>query len=162
MSRKQARADRKHEKQLKNQEKSARLVQIVKEDIRPRVEFDLPSHKTPRSSEDPVSIMQMRMEYNIMQFADREGMWSWGQGRDWCHQNHRSGNACVIRSTMIEMSGLYWHEILSQTTGGRDRRKKHHSHDWNSICDEAQNRWLKHTTVIIAKFARGVRHFELA
>ncbi len=44
---------------------------------------------------------------------------------------------------MSEMSRLTWAEILSQTTGGRERRKKHHVQSWDSICPEAQARWIE-------------------
>ncbi len=44
---------------------------------------------------------------------------------------------------MIEMSGLYWYEIMAQTTGGNERHKKHHSQPFDSICNEAQDRWIE-------------------
>ncbi|MGO7087764.1 hypothetical protein AB9E14_06225 [Rhizobium leguminosarum] len=142
MGRKQARIDRRLEKQIRQQEKAARLVEAVKADHAPRIQFDPDEDKAPRTAEDPQSIMRMRMEFRIHDYSDRNGEWSWGQARDWCDAGYGPENACIVRATMIEMSGLYWHEIMAQTTGGKRRRKKHHPQSWDSICAEAQERWF--------------------
>ncbi|WP_019564360.1 hypothetical protein [Agrobacterium sp. 10MFCol1.1] len=143
MSKKEARIERKLAKQLKEQEKSARLkVQVESQQV-PRAEANPITEKLPRSERDPVSIMQMRMEYRIHEHADREGAWSWGEQRNWCHSSYGPDNACVVRATMIAMSGLHWHEIMSQTTGGNDRHKKHHAQSWDTLCPEAQERWME-------------------
>lgn len=41
---------------------------------------------------------------------------------------------------LCEMQQLTWGEILSQTTGGRDRHKKHHSQDASSLTGAARKR----------------------
>ncbi|TIM94396.1 MAG: hypothetical protein E5Y34_30910 [Mesorhizobium sp.] len=143
MSKREARLDRKLEKLLKDQQKAVRLIEVVKAEQEPRVEFQIAEQKAPRSSEDPVSIMQLRMEYRVIDHADRHGEWAWGQPRNWCDPTYGAGNACLIRSTMIEMSALYWSEILAQSTGGKERHRKHHPQSWDSLCQEAQERWLE-------------------
>jgi hypothetical protein len=143
MGRREARIERNNKKILDQQEKNARLVEVVKSDHVPRIEVSVSSAETPRAAEDPGSIMQMRMMFKMLECADRTEQWSWGQGRNWCSPEHSAENACAIRSFMIEMSALYWHEIHSQTTGGRERHRKHHAQSWDSICDEAQRRWLE-------------------
>ncbi len=143
MSRKAARIARKNEKKLRDQEKNVRLIAQVVEDHTPRVSKAVSEDSTPRSIEDPQSIMKMKMEYNILDCSDRKDAWSWGQNRNWCETHNDAENSCAIRSTMIEMSALYWSEIYSQTTGSKERHKKHHSQSWDTICEEAQNRWIE-------------------
>lgn len=144
MGKREARIARQNQKILDRQEKGARLVEAVIEDMRPRMIDIVESSTTvPRTLENPKSIMQMRMEYRMMDSADRFGSWSWGQNRDWCAPAYGPENACTVRSLMIEMSGLYWHEIYDQRTGGKDRHRKHHSQSWSSLCTEAQERWLE-------------------
>ena len=143
MSRRQARIDRKNEALLRQQEKTARLVEVVKSDQAPRSAFAVNDDKSPRASANPNSIMQMQMSYRILDYSDRDGEWTWGEKRNWCGTEHGPQNACMVRATMIEMSGLKWSEIFAKTTGGRDRHKKHHSHSFETICDEAQSRWIE-------------------
>lgn len=143
MSRRQARIDREVEKELKAKQKSARLVKGFESQQRPRSEYEPSPRKIAGHTINPDSFMQMRMEYRLLDAADRDGSWSWGEHRDWCDPDIGSNNACIVRSTMISMSGLYWHEIIAQTTGSRRRRKKHHSHSFSDIDDEAQTRWLE-------------------
>lgn len=143
MGRRQARIDRQVEKLVRQQEKAARLVVKVEAEQKPRQAFLPDTAKTPRATVDPGSIMQMRMEYRIHDYSDRTGTWNWGEQRDWCHSDYGPQNSCVVRATMIEMSGLFWHEIMAQTTGGKERHKKHHSQLFDSICGEAQTRWIE-------------------
>ncbi len=143
MSKREARIARQNEKRLREAEKSARLVEVVVADMVPRTLADPETSAVPRASENPSSIMSMKMEYRIIDHSDRDGSWTWGQARNWCDPSHSPENACLIRSTMIQMSGLYWHEILAQTTGGRDRHRKHHPQSYDSICSEAQSRWIE-------------------
>lgn len=143
MSRKEARIARQNEKHLKNQEKKARFVESVATGREPRIFVELDEAKSVRAGVNPESIMQLGMSYKLFDFADRDGVWSWGQARNWCSADARAGAGCVVRATMDEMSRLTWSEILAQTTGGKDRHKKHHSQPWDSLCDEAQNRWIE-------------------
>lgn len=144
MGKREARIARQLEKQLREQEKKARLVEKVEADPAPRVAFEPATTKLPRADKDPGSIMQMRMEYRIHDYADRKDAWSWGEPRDWCDTKaYGPENACMIRGTMIEMSGLYWHEIMAQTTGGANRHRKHHDQGFDTLCPEAQLRWIE-------------------
>ena len=143
MSRKEARIARKIQKQLKDNEKKARLVEAVAVDHEPRVLIEPDGTKSVRAGASPDSIMQMSMAYRLFDYCDRDGAWSWGQVRNWCSTDARAGAGCAVRAAMDEMGRLTWSEILSQTIGGKDRHRKHHSQTWDSLCGEAQERWLE-------------------
>lgn len=143
MKRREARIARQHVRALKNKEKHARFVEGVVSEHSPRALFDPDHSRTARSRANPDSIMQMQMSYDLFECAYREGAWSWGQDRNWCSPEARASANCLVRRTMGEMGQLNWAEILSQTTGGRDRHKKHHAQSWDRICPEAQGRWIE-------------------
>jgi hypothetical protein len=126
MSRKEARIARKIQKKLKDNEKKARLVEAVAVDHEPRVLIEPDGTKSVRAGASPDSIMQMSMAYRLFDYCDRDGAWSWGQVRNWCSPDARAGAGCAVRAAMDEMGRLTWSEILSQTTGGKDRHRKHH------------------------------------
>lgn len=142
MGRREARIARKNEKLLKDSEKKARLIEAVNLEQHPRASFDPEDGKKARAEATPESIMQLPMAFRLFELADRDGQWSWGQLRNWCTPEARGGAGCVIRASLNDMSHLTWSEILSQTTGGRERHRKHHSQSWDSLCQEAQERWL--------------------
>ena len=143
-TKREARIARQNEKKLEHQEKSVRLVEAVIAEQTPRLASDPASPHAPRIAGDPSqSIMQMRMEYQMFQDADRDGAWTWGQSRNWCLNDREPHAACLIRSTMIQMSALNWHEISAQMTGGYERHRKHHEQSFDSLCDEAQKRWIE-------------------
>ena len=143
MGRREARIARKVQKQIKENDKKARLVEAVKADNKPRVLVEPEDSKFVRVAATPASIMQMKMSFKLFEYADRVGEWSWGQRRNWCSPDAREGAGCAIRLTMNEMSQLSWAEILAQTTGGKERHKKHHPQSWDSLCNEAQERWME-------------------
>jgi hypothetical protein len=142
MGRREARIARKYEKQIKENEKKARLVETVALQHQPRASFDPDDTKKARAEATPESIMQLPMAFRMFDFADRDEQWSWGQLRNWCSPEAKGGAGCVIRVALNDMSRLTWSEILSQTTGGRERHRKHHGQSWDSLCQEAQERWL--------------------
>lgn len=142
MGRREARIARKVQKQIKENDKKARLVEAVAAVSQPRVLLEPETSKSARTAATPESIMQMKMSFRLFEYADRDGEWSWGQERNWCSQQAKDGSGCAIRLTMNDMCQLTWAEIFSQTTGGKDRHKKHHSQSWESICNEAQQRWI--------------------
>lgn len=144
MGRKEARIARKIERQVRDSEKRARLIGAVPDSKVPRASIEINDSRSARAVASPESIMQMRMAYKLFDYADRVGSWSWGQARNWCTPEAMAGSGCVVRTALAEMSNLTWSEILSQNTGTRRRRrKKHHSQSLDSICDEAQARWLE-------------------
>lgn len=143
MGRRDARIARKNIKQLKEKEKKARLVETVLSDSLPRMPEAPDNSKEPRAAETPDSIMQMPMTFSMFGHADRDGAWSWGQERNWCSPATRLAGLCTVFSTMTEMSKLTWAEIYSHTTGIKERHKKHHSQSWDSLCLEAQERWVE-------------------
>lgn len=145
MTKKEARIARKLEKSLEEQEKSKKLVRAlyaVSEDAQPRVVHTPKEDNTPRTSENPDSIMEMLFSFNCETIADREDAWSWRQQRDWVSYFNSEGKPCDVTNCLNGLSGLKWSEIISQTTGTkRKRRKKNHSQAYSSICSEAQKRW---------------------
>jgi hypothetical protein len=72
-------------------------------------------------------------------FADRvhSGSWTWMSG-DESHE---------VLDFLCSIGNLTWSEIKGQMTGGKSgRHKKHHHHEFSSLCKEAQDRLaeLKH------------------
>lgn len=143
MGRKEARVERRLQREVDQKRKSARLVEAVQVAQIPRVAEGVYTSSAPRVAADPLSYMQMNMEYRLLEKADRKDSWSWGQHRDWCAPGRQGDAHCEIKSTMIYMSALRWHEIHSQMTGGGERHRKHHSQSFDSLCDEAQARWIE-------------------
>lgn len=143
MSRKEARLAREAERQIKQNSKNVRLRKVVEEDRSPRVDLKPTEERTPRAVESQDSIMQSRMSFKMFDYADREGCWSWKQERNWCTPAARTGAGCIMRNSLNELSNSTWAELLSHTTGGRKRHKKHHSQQWDTLCDEAQSRWIE-------------------
>ena len=140
MGKREARIERKLQKALEQKAKNVRLREIVAAEATPRVIENPTSERSPRATASPQSLMQMRMEYRILDSADRDGSWTWGQGRNWCSPEFNNDQSCTVRATMIAMSALYWHEIHAQVSGGHN---KHHTQSWDSICREAQDRWIE-------------------
>ena len=157
MSRREARLARDAERLLRQAEKKARLAASVEHAGSPRVSSLPDSRRKARATEEPNSIMQMQMSFSIFEHADREQSWSWGQARNWCTVESRSGGGCLIRTTLESMSRLTWAEILAQTTGGRERHNKHHGQSVDSLCAEAQERWehLERTEGELFRFRVG-------
>lgn len=119
-------------------------MEAVADDVSPRVLVAPLEEKVARAEADPASIMRKRLSYKLFDYADKAGAWSWGQDRNWCTPEARSGAGCTVRNALAEMSRLTWSEVLDQTTGTkRRRRKKHHAQPLNSICEEAQERWTE-------------------
>jgi hypothetical protein len=121
-----ARVERALLKQVKNQEKSARLVQ--------RIKAELPSPRTVRVGADPDSIYQMQMEWT-KERADCEGNWTWGprQWEVWEWDN-------ILAPKLSNFKSMKWREIEAAITDSGHRM--HHSMPIEVICDECQTRLL--------------------
>lgn len=130
---KPSRAERKALRQKRREEKAVRLKERpeVKEAVRMRM--DPASKKGPRRSEDPKSIMQLRVTWSD-QRADRSGSWTWGP-REW----DSSTWSAVIYPKLEEWEKLKWSEVCSFTSGSG--HYLHHSQDLESIVKEARERW---------------------
>jgi hypothetical protein len=122
-----ARIARSLEKQLKAQEKSARLVD--------RVKAEIPPTRTVRLGVNPNSIYQMEMDWSE-DGADRQDHWSWGP-RDWA-QDAWDG---VIFPKLSSFETMKWFEIEAAVTDSGHRM--HHSMEIETICDECQTRLLE-------------------
>lgn len=137
---KQARIDRQLAKEAARQSKQARLLERVASDVEPRASYN--PRKSIRQGADPASIMQMQMTFDAHGSADRQGVWSWGQDRNWCSgATCKSEDRCEILSTMLSMSALKWFEIMQQSSGGH---QKHHDQELSTITPEAKERWTDH------------------
>ena len=123
-SRREARIARAAEREAANQEKSARLAAQV----------EIPD-RTPRAGADPNSIYQMSVEWTL-DWADRDGSWSTGTGRDWSGEQW---NEHVVPK-LTEWVKLTWAEIdkFSSDSG----HKMHHNMDTDAIIEEAQLRLI--------------------
>lgn len=106
---------------LKQQEKSARLIERVKVDF------------VPRLGADPKSIFHMQMDWHC-NCADRAESWSWGQPREWGEEAWTG----IIEPKLKEFEKLQWKEIDKFTTP--NGHKSHHSMDVEDIDDEPQTR----------------------
>jgi hypothetical protein len=122
-----ARIAREIESQLKQQEKNARLVARIKD--------ELPNPRTVRLGANPQSIYQMLMTWAAHE-ADREGHWTWGprvwDDRDWNE---------IILPKLHHFEKMFWHEIESATTS--NGHYMHHSMPIETICNECQTRLIE-------------------
>ena len=135
----QKKEQRRKVKDAHNNAKKARLLARPEFSRSPRVQADVPFEgKTPRVTQDPDSIMSCLMEWNRSQ-ADRDGIWSWGQPRDWNEEDWHG----IMHPNLCEFERLTWAEILAQETGNKKRHKKHHDMDVFDIIPEAGDRWLE-------------------
>ncbi len=105
------------------------------------------NQKYPRTQVLPISQKQIRQlrslgsSNNLLMewdnnFADLDGVWSWGIKRDWGEHNWKN----TLMPFLSEMEKLYWCDIKTQTASGH---KKHHSMDLDSIVKEAQERLVE-------------------
>ena len=131
-NKREARVARRLEKQLRQQEKSARFRERPENLEAVRVAA-APRDRSIRLGANPGSIYQMMMEWTH-DYADRKGEWSWGQARDWGYQAWSQ----VIRPKLAEFEKLKWAEIEAFLTGTGHRM--HHSMEVNNICTESQKR----------------------
>ena len=123
-----ARIARAVEQKLKKQEKSARLVERIKDEI--------PERRTVRAGLDPTAqIYQMQMDWSLDE-ADREGDWSWGP-RDWTQDAWDS----VIAPKLTSYQTMLWREIEAAVSDSGHHM--HHPMPIDVICDECQTRLLE-------------------
>jgi hypothetical protein len=122
-----ARIARGLEGQLKNQEKSARLVE--------RVKAEIPVGRTIRVGVDPSQIYQMHMDWSDAE-ADRAGSWTWG-AREWSQEAWDG----VIGPKLANFKTMLWRELEAAITDSGHRM--HHSMAVEVICDECQTRLLE-------------------
>jgi hypothetical protein len=111
--------------ELKQKEKSARLVA--------RVRADLPPERVPRFGADPGSIFQMQMAWQC-DSADRAESWSWGQAREWGDEAWNTD----IEPKLNEFAKLLWREIDDFVTSSG--HKAHHAMPVENIDTEPQAR----------------------
>jgi hypothetical protein len=127
VSRREARIAREVARELKEKEKSARLVAHVK--------AALPAPRTPRLGANPESIYDMLMEWSADD-ADRVGDWTWGP-RDW----EQDAWDTIILPKLQSFQTMRWREIEAAISDGGHRM--HHPMPIDVICDECQSRLLE-------------------
>ena len=139
MSKKEARLQRKLEKLVKNQEKNIRLssnIEIKEKYIR--------SNSKPLIKKEPRCINQDGYREYFFAWcdtiADVEDVWSWGEVRQWTNDEYTQ----MIKPHMDSYNNNSWAEVESQTYNGAGgfRKPLNKYQALDSICDEAQLRWL--------------------
>lgn len=100
----------------------------------PRVGPVKPAGKAPRRGADPNSIFQQQMTWCHSR-SDCEGQWNWGEPRSWATDEWDD----EIEAPLNSLSASTWAEISTMISNGHF---KHHSQSIESICKEAQDRWL--------------------
>lgn len=136
MSRKrEARLARKLAKEIRNDEKSARLRELP-EDRVVRSEYAKDAGKEVRVGANPGSIYGMHVSWTCDD-PDRDGQWESGTLRDWGEEAWQQD----IVPKLNEFSKLTWAEVesMSSDTGHR----MHHLMDTEAIADEAQYRLVE-------------------
>jgi len=136
-SRREARIARRLADEIRQKEKSARLVVRVGDE--PKV----------RQGANPASIYDMQMRWSAGS-ADRDGDWPWG-ARDWT-QSAWDG---VILPKLKNFETMMWKEIEASTTD--NGHKSHHDMPTERICEDAQCRLieLNHEEEDIYRFRLG-------
>ena len=139
MSKKEARLQRNLEKLAKTQEKNIRLssnIKIEEKYIRTNVK--------PPIKKEPRSINQDRYKEYFFSWCDTvsdiEDSWSWGEVRQWTDNEY----AQIIKPHMDSNNNNSWAEVEAQTYNGAGgfRKNLNKYQMLDSICDEAQLRWL--------------------
>lgn len=132
----EARVERQLAKQLKQQERQARIaVEVEARTVR----TEYPARpKRPRTGADPSSVFHMQMRWSV-EGADRDGVWSWEVPRDWGDEAWEQ----ELKPKLEEFQKLTWAEIERQAYGNDGKRhRSHHTMETESICQEAQDRLL--------------------
>jgi hypothetical protein len=135
VSKAEARIARQIAKDLKQQEKSARL-RVEPEALGVRAERLADSTKQVRLGADPGSVFQMQMRWTVSE-ADQTGAWSWGVTRKWTDDDWDS----ALHPKLLEFEKLTWAEIESHAYGNEGKRHRaHHGMESDQVCGEAQDR----------------------
>jgi hypothetical protein len=140
LSRKEARKNRKKQKQEKDRERNLQLansIELPEKRIRSSYTPDLT--RIPRLDSSLVDYEDYAFEWNI-ELSDTDGIWSWGETREWTEEEYEND----ILGHFELLRGNTWREILNATYNGKGgRRKKLNKYQSiDSICEEAQNRWV--------------------
>src|SRR5262249_11744580 len=123
----EARIARELKQELKQKEKSARLVA--------RIKAEMPEPKAIRLGANPASIYNMPMTWTV-EDADRQGDWSWGP-RDWDKEHWNN----ILAPKLVQFQTMLWREIEAAVTDSGHRM--HHSMPVDAICDESQARLIE-------------------
>ena len=140
-SKKEARLQKKIEKQLKN---STSNVRLVKELGNPHKVVRISSvpdiSKGPRIVNSKINYRQEKFNWNC-DHADLDGQWSWGESRLWTDTEFSD----QIQSHMNSLIGNNWNEVETLTYNGKDGKRRHYNkyQSITSLCTEAQDRWIQ-------------------
>lgn len=148
----EARIAKKLAKELKQKEKSVRVLEEPSGAVARSEYTNLPD-KAVRLGANPGSIFDMRMRWTDAH-ADKDGEWSWNVSRDWGEVVWKQN----IKPSLDQFEKLTWAEIEAQMYGNPGKRhRKHHSMPTTALCKEAQDRLdeLSRTTDNMFRFRLG-------
>jgi len=138
-SKRERRLQKKLEKIAKQKEKSVRLsssVEIQNKHIR---STQVPSlNKLPRSPE-PSNYKNYCFQWCSFH-SDIEGSWEWGEERLWSDDEYSD----TIKPHLDGLNNNHWADVERQTYNGKGgfRKSLNKYQSLETICDEAQIRWL--------------------
>lgn len=144
LSKSEERIKRKNEKSLKQQTKNVRLAQNVIITSKPiRIETKPDITKLPRIQVDNIDYKDCALSWDT-NLADTEGKWTWGELRQWSTQE----SCDIIEPHFLALANNTWKEIetLTYNGSGRHRRLLNKHQPLESICNEAQQRWIEDDT----------------
>lgn len=153
MNRKELRAQRKAERERKQKAKSIRLAQSVAEECNqlgpkvqvlpeveklPRAEAKLGTLNVPKQAKSLKDGARFGYEMTwCARHADLDDGWSWGEERQWTEQEWTH----EIKATLDQLEARDWSEL--QNMGSDAGHLMHHDQEVSSLCEEAQERWVK-------------------
>ena len=144
-------AERKLAKKAKKEAQAQRLRDSLNTDPIEKnitVKYNPITDKIPRFKEPQYKAKTPSLNINPKTFqsimtwcaevSDITDLWSWNEPRAW--EQHEWVKD--IRATFNNLEGQKWSEISAMRTGGKKRRKLHHSQEISTLPKEVQTRWL--------------------
>lgn len=136
-----ARIQRANKKALKRDRSNARLSEsvVVSEfPIRSNITPDI--KQSPRNAVDYHAYRKHALSWDI-NYADLIGRWSWFEDRQWSEQEFNE----IIKPRFENLGKISWGEIELQTYDGAGgyRKRMNKKQGLDSVCEEAQARWLE-------------------
>ena len=139
MSKKEKRLKRKIKKLVKENEKKVRLSSsVIIKDKYIRANFKPKLSKTPRVT-SPNTYKNYYFSWSDSK-ADREGLWSWNEQRQWTDIEYSN----TIKLHMDSYINNAWDDVEIKTYNGKDGHRKplNKYQPLSSICKEARKRWM--------------------
>ena len=138
-SKSEARLQRQLDKLTKTQAKNARLSELIEiKDKYIRLAVKPPLEVTPRSTL-PENYKKIYFSW-CETHSDTEGDWSWNEPRQWTEDEYTQ----TIKPHMDGHNNDSWNDVENKTYNGSNGFRKLYNkyQPLDSICDEAQLRWI--------------------